>query len=375
MARFIGTLATDYLLGTDNGDTIAGLGGDDVLKGLVGGDKIKGGSGDDELFGGDGADNLTGGSGYDLLVGGKGNDVLDGGSTLDSNSPAWWTEVDTVGYLEDGGSLAVNVNLSTGKATDTFGNTDTLIDIERVSGSMLADSLVGGNAANDSFEAFIGFGGGDFIDGGTGWDVAEYYWDREQGGYNGVIVDILAGTIRDGFGTIDTVVNVEEVRGTSFSDLYTGAGGDDVFMPFAGNDQIDGGAGYDSVSYAIDIWCGGRVGIRANLSVGLILDTSGYVDSVVSIEGIGGSFWDDRIIGDDAGNGLYGNEGSDVIKGRTGDDGLLGGQGNDLLFGGEGADYLEGWSGTDTMRGGNGGDTFGIYRESDTDIILEDRRE
>ena len=48
---------------------------------------------------------------------------------------------DTVDYSVDGGSGAVTVNLTTGTATDTFGNTDTLISIENAIGTSGADTF------------------------------------------------------------------------------------------------------------------------------------------------------------------------------------------------------------------------------------------
>ena len=164
MAILNGTRATDFLSGGNPGDTLNGLDGDDILEGFGGADKIYGGVGDDELYGMDGNDLLKGGSGYDYLVGGLGNDKIDGGTTLDPTYPSWWSDIDTVSYYSEGGDLGVTVNLATGIATDSFGNTDTLIDIERVTGTASADTLTGGNAANDSFESFNGQGGADTID-------------------------------------------------------------------------------------------------------------------------------------------------------------------------------------------------------------------
>jgi Ca2+-binding RTX toxin-like protein len=265
--------------------------------------------------------------------------------------------VDTVSYNNEEGASGVTVNLATGTATDSYGNTDTLIDIERVYGTSFADTLIGGNISNDNFECFAGLDGADTINGGSGWDCVEYYWDRNEGGNNGIVVDLLAGTVRDGFGSTDIISQIEQVRGTSRSDDYKGSNGDDAFMPFGGNDYIDGGSGYDTVSYSIDVWRDGKIGIHADLTAGTIFDTQGFIDTVISIENVEGSFWDDHIVGDGVDNGLFGNGGDDVIKGRAGADRLLGGEGNDRLYGGAGNDYLEGWSGTDRMRGGGGGDT------------------
>ncbi len=373
MATINGTLATDVLDGTDLADIINGLAGDDYLYGLLGIDTISGGSGDDSVDGGDGSDTLLGGSGYDWLIGGAGNDILNGGTTKDIGTPASWNEVDTINYLYEGGGFGVTVNLATGTATDSFGFTDTLIDIERVWGTDFADTLTGGNVANNSLEIFVGFGGNDSINGGSGRDIIDYYSEPGQNGFMGIAVDLIAGTVRDAYGDNDTVSGIEEIRGTWNSDYLLGSNGADRFDPFGGNDFIDGRGGLDTVSYAIDVFRDGIVGIDADLARGTIIDTSSWIDTVVSIENVFGSFWSDSISGNALANVLDGDDGNDVLRGRGGNDKLYGGigVGNDVLFGGVGNDRLEGGAGNDILRGGLGIDTFVFTKGGDEDIIKD----
>ena len=371
MALIIGTSATDLLNGTDSKDTLSGQNGDDILYGFGGNDTLNGGNGDDDLYGGDGNDRFYGGSGYDFLVGGQGNDILDGGTTIDMGSPSWWNDIDTVSYYVDGGSSGVTVNLATGVATDSYGGTDTLIDIERVYGTAFDDFLKGGNKDNDGLEVFGGLAGADRINGGSGWDVVEYYWDRDEGGKGGIVADLYFGTIRDGFGNVDKVINIEEIRGTAFSDYFQGSIDDDWFNPFGGNDYINGAVGNDTISYSLDLNRDGRFGISADLGAGYIFDTGGWIDTVASIENVKGSGFDDRILGDTVGNYLDGYDGDDVVKGRTGNDALYGGGGNDALFGGGGNDWLQGGTGNDVLRGGGGSDRFYFDDGSDEDVIRD----
>ena len=185
------------------------------------------------------------------------------------------------------------------------------------------------------------------------------------------MADLAAGTIRDGFGDVDTVSGIEQVRASNVSDDLKGSSGDDEFLPFGGNDLINGGLGNDTVSYSIDVWRDGTKGIFADLANGLITDTGGWIDKVISIENVRGSFWDDSIFGDAIGNFLAGLEGADVVKGRAGADTIYGDEGNDALFGGLDNDELIGGLGVDTLRGGIGNDTFFIYSDSDIDIIAD----
>src|SRR5262249_61170374 len=84
---------------------------------------------------------LTGGAGNDFLVGGSG--------------------IDTADYSAESGPNGVSVNLTTGTATDTFGNTDTLSSIENAIGTSHADSFTTNTAAGAGVDTFTGGAGDD----------------------------------------------------------------------------------------------------------------------------------------------------------------------------------------------------------------------
>jgi Ca2+-binding RTX toxin-like protein len=140
---------------------------------------VHGGAGNDTLIGGAGNDNaglfgtlagLVGGDGDDLLIGRGGNDILNGGAGTD-----------TVDYSQDGGAGAVNVDLLAGSATDTHGNTDTLISIERVIGTSGNDTMTAGTEA----VTFEGGAGDDALFGGAGNDRVIDRDDAERDYLNG----------------------------------------------------------------------------------------------------------------------------------------------------------------------------------------------
>lgn len=92
-----------------------------------------------------------------------------------------------------------------------------------------------------------------------------------------------------------------------------------------GNDLLLGGEGVDTVSYS-------SVGsaVRVDLKVGTIQNTlGGGKDTLVGIQNLSGSDWNDT---------LTGNEGNNVLSGGAGNDKLVGGLGADTLIGGAGAD-------------------------------------
>ncbi|HAT8179478.1 TPA: type I secretion C-terminal target domain-containing protein, partial [Legionella pneumophila] len=142
-----GTFRNEILLGRDNSiDTINGNDGNDILIGLGGNDILNGGNGDD------------------ILAGGAGNDTLDGG-----------TGIDTATYID--ATAGVTVSLNTGSPQNTVGaGTDTLTNIENLTGSNFNDTLTGNNSANtikglDGNDTLSGLGGNDALDGGSGDDV------------------------------------------------------------------------------------------------------------------------------------------------------------------------------------------------------------
>jgi Ca2+-binding RTX toxin-like protein len=106
---------------------------------------VLGGASGDTLKGSAGIDVLTGNGGNDILVGNAGNDILVGG-----------IGTDTVDYSQESGGGAVVVNLATGTATDTFGNTDTLSGIENAIGTSGADTFTSASTGVNTFTGGLG---------------------------------------------------------------------------------------------------------------------------------------------------------------------------------------------------------------------------
>ena len=119
-------------------------------------------------------------------------------------------------------------------------------------------------------------------------------------------------------------------------------------------DNIDGGDGVDTVSYA-----GSNDGVSVDLSDNTN-NANGFAigDVLNNIENLVGSAHHDILTGDDQANRLEGGAGIDILSGGAGDDTLIGGAGIDTLVGGAGDDTLEGGAGADTLTGGAGDDTL-----------------
>ena len=340
MAIYIGTDGNDTLIGGDEDDELIGGLGDDTLTGGKGFDWAyydsapsavvvnlftgiaSGGDGndtlseiegiigsdyDDTLTGNDNSNQLWGGIGNDLIEGRNGNDYLRGNEGDDTligggNGKGF----DWVYY--DSSPSAVVVNLSTGNASGGDGN-DTLSGIEAVIGSNYDDTLIG----NDNYSNELwGGDGNDLIEGGNGNDnlIGGAGNDQLEGGNGGS--DNLVGDIGD-----DLLIAGKE------GSVLTGG---------LGNDALQGGRGFDWAHYD-----SAPSSVVINLSTGIASGGDGY-DTLIKIEGVTGSNYDDTLIGGKNDNQLLGGVGNDLIDGVDGDDYLWGGKGDDILLGGKGND-------------------------------------
>ncbi len=125
-----------------------------------------------------------------------------------------------------------------------------------------------------------------------------------------------------------------------------------------GNNVFDGGDGYDTVSYE---WNNNGSGVTVSLAVTGPQNTGGSgTDTLLNIEQLHGSHFNDHLSGDDGNNRLEGKSGNDTLLGAGGNDDLFGDDGNDALQGDAGNDNLNGGTGADTMTGGAGNDWYQV---------------
>jgi Ca2+-binding RTX toxin-like protein len=143
---------------------------------------------------------------------------------------------------------------------------------------------------------------------------------------------------------INGTFGADTLYGTGAADTINGFFGNDVLKGFGGADELNGGTGIDTAMYTDS-----TTGVSVNLQTGLGFGGSAAGDTLVSIENLYGSSYNDFFTGNDAVNVLYGLSGLDILNGGGGNDTLDGGGGNDTLKGGGGADVLIGGSGIDTL--------------------------
>ncbi len=317
----IGEAGTDTIHGNDGDDWISGGADADALYGDADNDFLKGGDGADIIDGGAGNDtasfsDLTSGVTADLAAGTAVRTVVEddpattsidesvtetdtlvsienavgtvfgdalsgdaadnvfvglgGDDTIDGRAGT-----DTVDYTESAQAIVADLGAGTVTRTivaddpatadvdETVTETDTLISIEAVIGSLHSDIMVGSTQADilygsEGDDSLAGAGGDDTLEGGAGDDVLEggLGADILAGGdgtdtatYDtssaGVTVDLAAGTASGGDAAGDTLSGIENLRGSAHDDVLKGDDGTNILSGGVGTDALEGGGGDD----------------------------------------------------------------------------------------------------------------------------------
>ncbi|SDM85099.1 VCBS domain-containing protein [Afipia sp. GAS231] len=377
--------------GTAAGD-VAGVGNDtfDHVNAIVGS------AYDDTLLG----SNNPNGT-YEQFDGRAGNDYIDGRGGYDF----------AVYNLDPNTTTGITVHLAAGIVTgDATIGTDTLRSVEAVRGTNFADvydatgfSGTSTNAGSSgTFNNFDGEGGNDTII-GNGNTRIQYSQSLAA-----VTVDLAAGTAHGtapgdiaNVGT-DTFTGVNAVMGSMFDDTLLGSAVNDTFQGLAGNDYIDGRGGFDTAQYNNLTYVTGAISV--DMASGVVIgDASNGTDTLRSIEGIQGTFFNDTYVATGYGqagalnvgnNGTFnqfeGMGGNDTITGNgntrlgyfnatagvtvniatgiatgdtsvgtdtfTGVNSVTGSAFNDTIIGDGNSNTLTGGGGNDTIDGGGGAD-------------------
>ena len=147
--------------------------------------------------------------------------------------------------------------------------------------------------------------------------------------------------------TINGTNGGDSLYGSAAADVINGLNGNDTLKGFGGADRLDGGTGIDTVFYGDS-----SAGVGINLATGRGVGGSAEGDTLISIENVFGSNFNDTLTGTSGANQLHGQDGNDVIKGGGGNDFLDGGNGNDILVSIIwDASTLDGGAGDDTFKG------------------------
>ena len=302
-------------------DEFGGTHNDDVINGTENGENLNGFDGNDTINGNGGADWITPGAGNDTITALAGTYTSLSYRGLDS---------------------AVHVDM-VGGTTAAEGKADIFSNISYVEGTDFNDEIIGGNPMHDEWEMYVGGRGDDQMHGGEGYDELGYHNDYGSS----VSVNFATGTATDAYDDTDTFSGMEAVRGTRLADSFYG-NSEQAFISYrglAGNDYLEGteydsvaGTGWDRADYSrddryLDVNGNyGASGIQVDLASGTATDGYDDTDTLINIDQIRGTSYDDHIYGNDLYNKLEGKDGNDTLNGRGGDDTLKGGGGSDIFL-------------------------------------------
>jgi Ca2+-binding RTX toxin-like protein len=319
---------------------------------------INGNSLDNTLTGDDiHATIINGGDGNDEIRGGSGNDTLSGDAGFD-------------GLYGGGGNDTLN------------GGAD--------------NDILGGGA------------GADAIDGGSGNDTVDY-----SGSASGVTINLATGTFSGGDAAGDTLISIENIRGSFHADILTGdsngnelygldgadqlfgGGGNDFISADVTDTVLDGGTGIDSLSYfdsgTVVATIIGFEALQLNSGAAIILTGTQFANGFAlntAVSGTGsitvnmdaGVFFLSKLFSF-AGSGVSmvvnGTAGTDILKlgnvahtvnAGDGIDQIKGGSAADTINGGSGGDKINGAGGADILTGGAGNDVFKYANVSDSGL-------
>ena len=322
-------------------DTINGGDGNDALYGQGGSDVINGGIGNDFVDGGTGSDTISGGEGNDTLYAGPDDDAHDDGASNTIHGDGGNDVIYSNGYgsyYGDEGDDVLHAGLGTGETLDGGNGIDT-VDTTSWDGGYSLDLATG--VTNYPPESYINF----------------------ENAITGAGADTVSGTSGDN--SIWTNAGADSLNGLDGNDFLSGGADDDsllggngvdVLDGGAGNDTLNGGAGTDTASFE----SAGAFVVVTLATQGVAQNTRQGMDTLVGIERLHGSFYNDQ---------LTGGSGNDRLEGWYGNDFLVGGAGNDTFYGDDGDDRMEGGAGDDILNGNTGRDTA-IYSNAASAVVV-----
>jgi Ca2+-binding RTX toxin-like protein len=173
--------------------------------------------------------------------------------------------------------------------------------------------------------------------------IAQLYADRKNGA--ALEVDLFGAGV--------------SIAGSAFNDTLLGGTGNDVLIGGLGVNTLNGGGGSNTASYAT-----AKAGVTVALKAGSQNTKGAGTDTLLHIESLIGSKFDDTLTGDAHSNKLTGGAGNDT---------LIGGGANDTLIGGAGADKLTGGLGNVKFVYGSVSDSTSAAADTITDFHAGDK--
>ena len=298
--------------------------------------------------------------------------VILNAAAQDVERPAYLNTISATFIVEDDFAPAETYSFDANQAEDIYNSIEFSQDLtlsvatvtEYTSGVSFSHSsltLTFTGSVGQIFEMHFEYAQSDFSFGwgsGKAVDLATFISNLDS--------HVLSETIQkgtQGFDQIEGDWQDNEIDGVSGIDTIKGYGGNDKISLDAGSAY--GGEGNDTAVYTTS-----HKGVSISLQKGTAKGADATGDTLISIENLKGSVYDDILVGDGGDNILVGRNGADRLKGNDGQDTLDGGYGNDVLISENDGNVL---------IGGAGSDVFDLSRVEDlsdiaTDIIKDFQR-
>ena len=390
-----------------------------LIENAIGGsgnDTITGNSANNTLTGGDGNDHLDGVSGVDTMFGGRGNDTYvvenpnsvvnetggDGTDTVLS-----WVNFSLADPVHAVGAIE-NLTLLGGGAINGTGN-----DLDNTIIGNIGSNVLTGGGGNDYLD---GIWGVDTMFGGAGNDTyvvenPNSVVNETGGDGTDTVLSWVSFSLADPVHAVGAIENLKLIgsssinaTGNGLDNVITGNSGNNTLIGGAGADTLDGGGGSDTASYITS-----PSAVTVSLMTGVCSGGDAQGDTLVGIDNLVGSNFDDTLEGNTNNGVLNGCLGNDTVSftdaasgiggmgvsvnllltswqntitagwhqlisfenitGSEFNDTLIGTTGDNTLTGGGGNDYLDGIWGVDTMFGGRGNDTYVV--ENPNSVVNE----
>ncbi|TIH15591.1 tandem-95 repeat protein [Marinifilum sp. JC120] len=170
--------------------------------------------------------------------------------TFNANGQAV-SEIEVIAdYSEDENATPSLVTLDNGQTVVVWQSAENSSAASNVNGIILGDGTavpLRGTAENDQIfggagnDTLIGYSGSDVLNGRAGVDIASYKDSAE-----GVSVNLATSEMSGGDAENDTLVSIEGVEGSKYSDTLVGNEESNVLISGGGNDSLRGNGGEDT---------------------------------------------------------------------------------------------------------------------------------
>ena len=187
-------------------------------------ENLTGSAYDDQLTGNNAANILDGGAGADVMIGRSGDDIY---------------------YVDDVDDVVVETSSSGGEDI-VYSTLQSYTLTQNVENGRIITSNAANLTGNSLSNVLYAGAGNNVLNGGAGTDTVSYLYGLISAATSGVNASLATGVV-SGSSDADTLLNIENLTGSSLNDTLAGNAGRNVLNGGAGDDSLSGGDGNDTL--------------------------------------------------------------------------------------------------------------------------------